>query len=113
MASLARFISRKLKVKVNETKSASRDRRSEDFLGSASRAARCQTSNRAGGRRAAQAANPVDHATGQERFDGDDDGNAGAFSTGLAWLLRRETPRVFMPHSMGSAESPDGPALYS
>jgi hypothetical protein len=94
MASLARFISRKLKVKVNEAKSASRDRRSENFLGSASRAARCQTSNRAGGRRAAQAANPVDHATGQERFDGDDVEMLAPFLWGWHGYFGAKTPEV-------------------
>ncbi len=48
-------------------------------------------------------------ATRQEHFNGEDDGNAGAFSTGRAWLLRRETPEVFMLSFNGFGESPGGP----
>jgi len=89
MESVTQFITQKLKLKVNETKSAVARPQERKFLGfsfygrSGGQARDC-----AQGFGSVQAANPGDHATGKRRQHGDDDGGTGTVYAGLAQLFR-------------------------
>jgi RNA-directed DNA polymerase len=87
MESVSRFIMQKLKLKVNEAKSAVARPQDRKFLG-------FSFTNGPEVRRiiapqaSLQTTNPGSHATGQERQHGNDGGGAGPISTGLAQLFR-------------------------
>jgi len=88
MESVTQFITQKLKLKVNEAKSAVARPRSESFSGSASRLVRRSNGSLRQGLGSVQAAHPGDHATGKGRQHGEDDGGTGSVYAGLAQLFR-------------------------
>src|ERR1700704_1051785 len=96
MESISRFITQKLKLKVNEAKSAVARPQERKFLGF-SFTARAEISG------TVQAANPGDHAKGQGRQHQDDNGRTGPIYAGLARLFRllRNTRGADCSHALG------------
>ena len=111
MESITRFITQKLKLKVNETKSAVARPQERKFLGfSFTDGPEIKRVDCAEGRGAVQGTDPGDHATGQGREHGDDDGGAGPVYAGLARLFRilRNAGRADRPDSLGPAATSGG-----
>ena len=89
MESVTRFITQKLKLKVNEAKSAVARPQERKFLGfSFTAGPEVKRVDCAEGPGSVQATNPGDHATGQGRQHEDDDGGTGPIYAGLAQLFR-------------------------
>ena len=103
MESISRFITQKLKLKVNEAKSAVARPQERKFLGFSYSRPRHQAHDCAEISGTVQATNPGDHANGQGRQHQDDNGRAGPVYAGLAWLFRllRNTRGAGRPHSLG------------
>jgi RNA-directed DNA polymerase len=88
MDSIQRFITQRLKLKVNEKKSAVATARAEVSRIQFHRRTRDSAQDRADGGRAVQGTDSGNHAAGQKCEPGDDDGDSGPVYAGLAWLLR-------------------------
>ena len=89
MESISRFITQKLKLKVNEAKSAVARPQERRFLGvQLHDRPRYQAHDRAEIAGTVQATNPGYHAKGQGRQHQDDNGEAGPVYVGLARLFR-------------------------
>ena len=89
MESVTRFITQKLKLKVNEAKSAVARPQERKFLGfSFTAGPRGQARDCAEGPGAVQSQSPGNHATGQGRQHRDDDSGTGSVYAGLARLFR-------------------------
>jgi hypothetical protein len=103
MESISRFITQKLKLKVNEAKSAVAPPQERKFLGFSFTAGPDRAHDRAEIAGTVQAANPRDHAKGQGRQHQDDNGRAGYAYAGLARLFRllRNARGVDRSHSLG------------
>ena len=108
MKSITRFITQRLKLKVNETKSAVARPQERKFLGfSFTRRPRDQTSDCSEGSGALQRQNPGDHATGQGHKHRDDSEATGHLYGGMARLLRllRNSRGADRPYSLGAAQA--------
>jgi RNA-directed DNA polymerase len=101
MEGITQFITQKLKLKVNEAKSAVARPQERKFLGSPTAGPR-STRHRGEGRQTVQDESG-DHATGQRRQPGDDDSGTGSVHAGLAQLLRllRNARGAGVPHALG------------
>ena len=100
MESISHFITQKLKLKVNEAKSAVARPQERKFLGFSFTAwANIQARDCAEICGTVQAANPRDHAKGQGRQHEDDNGRAGPVYAGLARLFR------LLPNARGAGRS--------
>ena len=109
MESITRFITQKLKLKVNEAKSAVARPQERKFLGfsfTAGPEVKRAIAPKASG--SVQAANPGDHATGKGRQHGDDDGGTGPVYAGLARLFRilRNARGADRSHPLGPVATP-------
>ena len=108
MKSITRFITQRLKLKVNETKSAVARPQERKFLGfSFTRRPRDQTSDCSEGSGAFQRQNPGDHATGQGYQHRDDSEATRHLYGGMARLLRllRNPRGADRPYSLGAAQA--------
>ena len=106
MESISRFITQKLKLKVNEAKSAVARPQERKFLGfSFTAGPDIKAHDRAEIAGTVQATNPGDHAKGQGRQHQDDNGRVGSVYAGLARLFRllRNARGVDRSHSLGPA----------
>jgi RNA-directed DNA polymerase len=105
MESISRFITQKLKLKVNEAKSAVAKPAAEVSRIQLYSRSRGQAHCRAQGLEPVQATDPRHHATGKKCKHRDDDGRAGSVYAGLAWLFRllRNARCADVPHPMGPA----------
>jgi group II intron reverse transcriptase/maturase len=104
MESVMRFITQKLKLKVNEAKSAvARPQQREVSRVQLYRRSRGQAHYRAQGPEPDQATNSRYHTTGKERQYQDDDGPVGSVHAGLARLFRLlpNARGAGLPHPLG------------